>query len=886
MTQPVPKTTYLKDYMPPDYLIERVQLSFHLNEAETTIHSHLQIARNPQRGAHPRALVLDGQELRLGSLRLNGEFLAPDRYRVDEEQLTIPGVPPRCSLDITTHVRPQENTSLEGLYRSGDTFCTQCEAQGFRKITYFLDRPDVLSRYTTTITAERNRYPVLLSNGNRIAEGVAEGQRHWVTWEDPFPKPCYLFALVAGNLALTQDQFTTHSGKAVNLQIYVEQHNSEKCGHAMHSLKKAMRWDEETFNLEYDLDTYMIVAVDDFNMGAMENKGLNIFNSKYVLARPETATDADYAGIENVIGHEYFHNWTGNRITCRDWFQLSLKEGLTVFRDQLFSAAMSSGPVQRIREVRLLREYQFAEDAGPMAHPVRPDSYIEISNFYTMTVYNKGAEVIRMLDTLLGKTGFRHGLALYLRRHDGQAATTDDFVQAMEDATGSDLGQFRLWYSQAGTPVLTVTHDYDESARRYTLSVTQYCPPTAGQPHKEPMQIPLAIALLDQHGQELPLRFEGESTRSPATARVLSITRPQESFSFVGVTEEPTASLLRGFSAPAKLAAEFTDTQLAFLFANDTDPFNRWNAGQELATRLMLRLIATRREEWTKPAEPAFIAAVESILGDDTLDKALAAEALALPTEIHIANQMDVIDVAAIHEAREFLRLTLSRTLTTSFQLAYHANRSDPPYRYDPVLAGRRSLKNTCLAYLMLLNEPDSRALCVAQFQRADNMTDALGALAPLAHTDCSERPEALALFEQRWRDDPLVMDKWFSIQASSPLPQTVAEVKRLLEHPRFDLKNPNKVRALLGTFCHQNQVRFHQADGAGYRLVAACIRELDPLNPQVAARLLNAFSRWRRFDAGRQALMQYELEQILSLPKLSRDAYEIASKTVTAAEA
>ncbi|MFZ0256102.1 MAG: aminopeptidase N [Gammaproteobacteria bacterium] len=886
MTPLTPKTTYLKDYTPPEYLIERVDLSFHLNEAQTTVRSHLEIARNPQRGTHTQALVLDGQELRLSSLQLDGEPLAPDRYHVDEEQLTIPDVPPRFALDITTHIRPQENTSLEGLYRSGDTFCTQCEAQGFRKITYFLDRPDVLARYTTTITADRNRYPVLLSNGNRIAGGVSDGQRHWATWEDPFPKPCYLFALVAGNLVGTQDEFTTHSGKAVKLQIYVERHNSEKCGHAMRSLKKAMRWDEETFNLEYDLDTYMIVAVDDFNMGAMENKGLNVFNSKYVLARPETATDADYAGIENVIGHEYFHNWTGNRITCRDWFQLSLKEGLTVFRDQLFSAAMSSGPARRIREVRLLREYQFAEDAGPMAHPVRPDSYIEISNFYTLTVYNKGAEVIRMLNTLLGEKGFRRGLALYLCRHDGQAATTDDFVQAMEDATGTDLGQFRLWYSQAGTPVLTVVQSYDENARRYTLSVAQHCPSTAGQPHKKPIHIPLAVALLDHNGQELPLRFEGESALSRATTRILSITRQQESFSFVGVTEEPTASLLRGFSAPVNLAAEFTDAQLAFLFAHDTDPFNRWNAGQELATRLMLRLMATPREAWTKPAEPAFIAAVASILGDETLDKALAAEALALPTEIQIANQMDVIDVAAIHEAREFLRLTLSQSLKTPFQLTYHANRSDDPYRYDPVLAGRRSLKNTCLAYLMLLNEPDFRALCVAQFHRVDNMTDALGALAPLAHTDCPERQDALAQFEQRWQDDPLVMDKWFSIQASSPLPQTVIEVKRLLEHPRFDLKNPNKVRALIGTFCHHNQVRFHQVDGEGYRLVAECIRELDPLNPQVAARLLNAFSRWRRFDTHRQALMQYELEQIFNLPKLSRDTFEIASKTLMAAEA
>ncbi len=882
MTHSAPKTTYRKDYTPTDYLIEQVDLAFHLNDDQTTVHSRLEIKRNPQQSGQARPLVLDGRELSLGCLRLDGEPLAPNHYHVDDKRLTIPVVPPRFTLDVTTHIRPHENTSLEGLYRSGNTFCTQCEAQGFRKITYFLDRPDVLARFTTTISADRKRYPVLLSNGNLIDTGIADGDRHWAKWQDPFPKPCYLFALVAGKLVATEDEFTTFGGRTVKLKIYVEPHNSDKCDHAMRSLKKAMRWDEETFNLEYDLDTYIIVAVDDFNMGAMENKGLNIFNSKYVLANPEIATDADYEGIENVIGHEYFHNWTGNRVTCRDWFQLSLKEGLTVFRDQLFSAAASAGPAKRIRDIRLLREHQFAEDAGPMAHPVRPESYIEISNFYTATVYNKGAEVIRMLSTLLGVEGFRRGLSLYLRRHDGQAATTDDFVQAMEDATGADLGQFRLWYSQAGTPVLTAKHRFDAAQGRYTVSLAQQCPPTPGQPHKAPMHIPLAVALLDRHGQEVPLRLAGESAVATATTRILSVTQERQSFSFVGVTEQPVPSLLRGFSAPVKLAIELTDTQVAFLFANDTDAFNRWDAGQELATRVMRRRIATPTEEWPVPAALAFIAAAERILNHEALDKALAAEALALPTERQIGNHMDVIDVTAIHDARHLLQLTLAQTLNTELQAAYHANRATGPYRYQPALAAQRRLKNLCLDYLMLLNEPGVRALSMAQFDSADNMSDVLGALVPLAHTECPERCEALERFEQRWGDEPLAMDKWFAIQASSPLPHTLSEVKRLLEHPRFDFENPNKVRALLGNFCHHNQLRFHQLNGDGYQLLADCVRELDPLNPQVAARLLGAFAQWRRFDIPRQTLMQHQLETVLGLPKLSRDSYEIASKTLS----
>lgn len=881
MNQPAPKTSYLKDYTPPDYLIETVDLRFDLQVEETIVQSRLQVVRNPLRDAHHTPLVLNGRELVLRSLTLGGETLAPERYQVEEEQLTIYQVPERFTLEVETQIRPHENTSLEGLYQSQGNFCTQCEAEGFRKITYFLDRPDILARYTTTIIADRQRYPVLLSNGNPIARGLTPEQRHWVTWQDPFPKPCYLFALVAGDLACVEDQFTTCSGRMVKLQLFVERHNLDKCDHAMQSLKKAMRWDEEVFGLEYDLDIYMIVAVDDFNMGAMENKGLNIFNAKYVLAKPETATDADYAAIEGVIGHEYFHNWTGNRVTCRDWFQLSLKEGLTVFRDQMFSAAMSAGPVKRIRDVRVLREQQFPEDAGPMAHPVRPESYIEISNFYTPTVYNKGAEVIRMLHTLLGDTGFRRGLTRYLSRHDGQAATTDDFVRAMEDASGMELAQFRLWYSQAGTPVVEIKGTYDRDAKSYTLALKQSCPPTPGQLHKVPLHIPLALALLGSRGQELPLWVEGEAGAAVATEKVLSMTQEQQSITFTDVPKEPVPSLLRGFSAPVKLLAERSDDQLAFLLGHDTDSFNRWDAGQELASRLMLRLIDDQRSGRLRQLSTAFIEAVGTVLADPVLDRALVAELLTLPSETHMANQMDIIDVDAIHGTRQFVRRSLGQELKQRLLSAYHANHDRGLYHHHPLSAGRRNLKNVCLGYLMALDEPEVRALCVAQFDRANNMTDALGALAWLANTECPERHDMLARFEQRWRNDTLVMDKWFTIQAGSCLATSLEEVKALMTHPTFDLKNPNKVRALIGTFCHHNPVQFHRQDGEGYRFLADCVCQLDPLNPQVSARLLGAFSRWRRFDPHRQRLMCSELERVSQLPRLSRDSYEIVSKTL-----
>ncbi len=874
-----PKTVRLADYTAPPFLVDTVELHFELGEEHTSVRSRLQVRRNPAHPGEPGDLVLDGRELELVSVSLDGERLSQRRYREREESLAIVAPPAAFTLETEVRIRPQENTSLEGLYKSRGNFCTQCEAEGFRKITYFPDRPDVMARYSATIAGDRERYPVLLSNGNDVDRGVLDGSRHWVRWEDPFAKPSYLFALVAGDLACHADRFVTASGREVALRIYVEHHNADKCAHAMASLKRAMRWDEEVFGLEYDLDTFMIVAVDDFNMGAMENKGLNIFNSKYVLARPETATDQDYAAIEGVVAHEYFHNWTGNRITCRDWFQLSLKEGLTVFRDQEFSSDMSSRAVKRIQDARTLRTHQFAEDAGPMAHPVRPDSYIEISNFYTVTVYNKGAEVIRMIHTLLGAEGFRRGMALYIERHDGQAVTTEDFVCAMEDATGTDLTQFRRWYTQAGTPTVNVEGDYDADTRTFTLNLRQSCPPTPDQPDKAPFHVPLRVALVDREGRNLALQPEGEPSL-PGDEVVLSLRERAETFRFKEVAERPVVSVARGFSAPIRVAINRNDEELAFLAGHDTDSFNRWDAMQEYASQILLRAVAAGGDlEATLP--DAFLRAFERTLLHADLDKALVAQALSLPAETYLANRMEVIDPQAIHDAHRTLRAALARALGPQLRRVYRANLSNEAYRFDSESAGRRALKNLCLGYLMESGDADARSWCRSQFHQADNMTDTLAALGCLVNTPGPERSEAIDAFERRWRHDSLVLDKWFTLQAMSHLPDTLDTVVALTRHAAFDVRNPNKVRALVGAFCHGNQVRFHDAGGAGYRFVAERVIEIDPLNPQVAARLVGAFSRWRKFDLSRQAAMRGELERILAAPGLSKDTYEIASKTL-----
>ncbi|MEJ1378387.1 MAG: aminopeptidase N [Candidatus Sedimenticola sp. (ex Thyasira tokunagai)] len=873
MLHEIPKTIYLKDYLPPEYLVDRVDLHFDLGEKETRVASKLTMRRNPA-GRRGAALRLDGEQLDLLSLRLDGSDLGPECYRVDDEGLTVYRVPERFTLESEVRIKPQENTALEGLYKSGGMFCTQCEAEGFRKITWYLDRPDVMSRFTTTIVADRQRYPVLLSNGNPLEQQLLDDGRHLARWEDPFAKPAYLFALVAGDLRSIEDQFSTASGRDVALRIYVEPENIDKCDHAMASLKNAMNWDEEHYGCEYDLDIYMIVAVNDFNMGAMENKGLNIFNSKYVLARPDTATDSDFQGIEGVIAHEYFHNWTGNRITCRDWFQLSLKEGLTVFRDQEFSADMGSRGVKRIEDVRMLRAHQFAEDASPMAHPVRPDSYMEINNFYTLTVYEKGAEVVRMQHNLLGEADYRKATDLYFQRHDGQAVTTDDFVACMAEAGERDLQQFKRWYSQAGTPELEVGGNYDEQSQRYTLTVKQSCPSTPGLQQKAPLHMPLAVGLLDEEGCDIPLQLEGESAPQ-GTTRMLELRQTVEQFTFTGLIQSPVPSLLRGFSAPVKLHFDYSDRELMFLMSHDSDGFNRWDAAQTLTQRIVLGRVT--EPESSLPEE--FIDAFRAALTGASSDEALLAEVLTLPAESYLGEQMTVVDVEGIHQARETLKRELAVELHKELLQRYQAGRVQEEYRLDHVSMARRSLTNLCLDYLMQLDDPEIRLLAVKQYHGAGNMTDAMAAISQLVDRPADDSTVLLEDFYNRWKHDPLVLDKWFTLQAVSSRSDALEQVKGLMAHPDFSITNPNRVRALIGVFCSANPVRFHSVDGAGYAFLADRVLELDPLNPQVASRMLRIMARWRRYDEGRQSLMKAQLQRIADSDGLSKDVYEIASK-------
>ncbi len=856
-----PKTIRLEDYTPPRYWVDNVNLRFELGEDETRVVSELALRRNDSM-AGPNELELLGEQLRLGQLHVDGHELADTDYVIDAERLLIRDVPAQFTLRVETFIRPQDNTSLEGLYQSSGNFCTQCEAEGFRKITYYLDRPDVMARFTTTIVADKSRYPVLLSNGNPTAEGELDNGQHWVTWEDPFKKPSYLFALVAGQLECISDHFTTCSGRDVELRIYVEKHNVDKCEHAMRSLKNAMTWDEQVYGREYDLDIYMIVAVDDFNMGAMENKGLNVFNSKFVLAKPETATDVDYVNIEGVIGHEYFHNWSGNRVTCRDWFQLTLKEGLTVFRDQQFTADMTSATVKRIDDVNVLRTRQFVEDAGPMSHPIQPDSYVEINNFYTVTVYNKGAEIIRMIHTLLGPSGYRKGMDLYFERHDGEAATTEDFLRAMEDATGKDLAQFRYWYHQAGTPSLEVKGDYDAAAQIYRMHVRQLF-----QPGQKPFHIPLAVSLIDESGHDID-----------GTEQVLDITQTEQVFEFRQIGSEPIPSVLRNFSAPVKLSLDLTDQQLAFLMAHDSDEFNRWNSAQQLAVNIILRLMADLNRGIELRMDDAFVESCRQVLLNSQLDKALAARVLTLPSEDYLAELMDVVDVDAIHHVREFCRLQLAQQLQDELMTVYQANQSNE-YEVTAEAMGQRSLKNVCLAYLMTLNTQVMRDLAMSQYQNAQNMTDQISALRALTHTECAERGEVLASFYEQWKDDALVIDKWFIAQATAALADTPSRIRQLLEHEAFDIRVPNRVRALIGAFSQSNPLCFHDASGDGYRILADIVMQLNALNPQIAARLSLPLIQWRRYDASRQILMKQQLKRLSELPDLAQDVYEIVSR-------
>ncbi|MGI9494020.1 MAG: aminopeptidase N, partial [Geminicoccaceae bacterium] len=721
-----PTTKFLKDYRPPDYLIDTVFLDFQLGEANTEVEARLSIRRNPDAGNGHAPLVLDGEDLTLLAICINGQRLPEPSYAVDAESLTIHEVPDRFSLEIITRIQPEKNTALEGLYVSNHIFCTQCEAEGFRKITYFLDRPDVMARYRTRIEADKTAYPILLSNGNKVASGDRPNGRHYAIWEDPFPKPAYLFALVAGDLAVLEDTFVTKSGRDVSLQIYAEPAQIDKCGHAMEALKLSMRWDEERFGLEYDLDQFMIAAISDFNMGAMENKGLNVFNTKYVLAKPETATDADYHGIERVIAHEYFHNWTGNRITCRDWFQLSLKEGLTVFRDQEFTADVHSRAVKRIEDAKGLRAHQFIEDSGPLAHPVRPDSYVEINNFYTTTVYEKGAEVVRMIHTLIGEDAFQRGMKIYVERHDGQAVTCEDFVAAMEAGSGRDLTAFRRWYSQAGTPRLEVSDSFDEESRQYRLTVRQTTPPTPMQNEKGPQHVPLAVGLLDADGNDLPLTLEGER-EAGGTTRVLELTEPETTFTFTGLEKKPVPSVLRGFSAPVILDDGADPERLRFLMAHDSDSFVRWDAGQTYAAGLILEGVAGDEQAL------GLVDAFRAILSDKSLDQAFIAQVLTLPAESYVAQKMDPIDVDHIHQSRRFLRVSLGQNLEEPWLELYRRLQTNEPYRFDGPAMAHRSLKNLAIAYLMAAECEEGRAHCLAQFEHGDNMTDVLAALALLA---------------------------------------------------------------------------------------------------------------------------------------------------------
>lgn len=879
-----PQMIYLKDYQAPDYLIDETHLTFELFEDHALVHAQLVMRRNPARGAGLPALALDGQQLELLSVSLDDIELAAEDYQLSDSHLILHPTSEQFVVDTSVRIHPESNTALEGLYKSGGMFCTQCEAEGFRKITYYLDRPDVMSKFTTTVVAEQHSYPILLSNGNPIASGPDEDGRHWATWEDPFMKPAYLFALVAGDLWCVEDTFTTMSERSVALRIYVEPENVDKCQHAMTSLKKSMRWDEETYGREYDLDIFMIVAVNDFNMGAMENKGLNIFNSSAVLARAETATDAAHQRVEAIVAHEYFHNWSGNRVTCRDWFQLSLKEGFTVFRDSEFSADMNSRTVKRIQDVAYLRTHQFAEDAGPMAHAVRPESFIEISNFYTLTVYEKGSEVVRMIHTLLGAEGFRKGSDLYFERHDGQAVTCDDFIKAMEDANGADLSQFKRWYSQAGTPRLAVSEHYDAQQHSYSLTFAQSCPETPDKVEKLPFVIPVELGLLDARGGEIALQLAGEAAAS-GTSRVLSVTEAEQTFTFVGVNEKPLPSLLRGFSAPVKLSFDYSRDQLMFLMQHDSDGFNRWDAGQQLSVQVLQELIGQHQRGEALVMDQRLVEALRTVLGNDQLDQAMVAEMLSLPGEAYLTEISDVADVEAIHAAREFARKQLADSLFDALWARYQANREvskATPYVAEAEHFARRALQNIALSYLMLSGKPQVLAAALEQFEHSDNMTERLTALAVLVNSPYeSEKAAALASFAEQFKDNPLVMDQWFSVQAGSTLPGGLQRVRELMEHPAFTIKNPNKVRALVGAFAGQNLINFHAADGSGYRFLADLVIELNGFNPQIASRQLAPLTRWRKYDAARQALMKAELERIRSSGELSSDVFEVVSKSL-----
>ena len=881
------KTVYLRDYRPPAYLIDETHLTVQLFEDRTLVQSRLLMRRNPEASAASgRELVLDGANMELLGIAIDGKALGAGDFSIDGETLTIMEAPEQFTLTCETLIRPQDNTTLEGLYKSRRMFCTQCEAEGFRKITYYLDRPDVLSSFTTRIEADKTSYPVLLSNGNKIDGGELDDGRHWATWQDPFKKPSYLFALVAGDLKAVDDTYRTCSGRDIQLRIFVEEKDLDKCDFAMGALKRAMQWDEEVYGREYDLDIFMIVAVDDFNMGAMENKGLNIFNSSCVLAKPATSTDQAFQRIESIVGHEYFHNWSGNRVTCRDWFQLSLKEGFTVFRDSEFSADMGSRAVNRIEDVSMLRTAQFAEDASPMAHSVRPESYMEISNFYTVTIYEKGAEIVRMQANLLGPETFRRGTDRYFDKFDGMAVTTEDFVSTMEEVSGLDLQQFRRWYSQAGTPRLECSGRFDAGAQTFTLTVSQSCPPTLGQAVKEPFYIPLRVGLLDTSGKPMTLHVDGHD---PARDVVLHLSKSTQDFVFKQVAAQPVPALLRGFSAPVKLTYPYTRDELMLLMQHEEDGFVRWEACQQLALQIMEDLMQARAAGRTRVVDArlvdAFDSLLQAVLTDTTLDKAMVAHLLVLPSEAYLAELATEVDVDGIHEVRELLRHYLAEQLEDRFLAVYESCLSDAAYVYTAAEVARRSLQNTVLNYLACLDKPHHWQLVRAQYDKANNMTDSSAALRALVNnpTPGSQalREELVAHFYDQWQHETLVVEQWFLMQSAAMVPDNLPQVRKLMAHPAFDIRNPNKVRSVIGAFCFNNAVSFHKLDGSGYEFLADQVITLNGINPQIASRLLTPLTRWRKYGRERQDLMQTALRRILAAPNLSPDVYEVVSKSL-----
>tara|TARA_R110002073_G_scaffold5521_3_gene33949 strand:+ start:1905 stop:4553 length:2649 start_codon:yes stop_codon:yes gene_type:complete len=872
---------HLKDYTPPAFNIESLALTFKLYEDGATVIARQKLSKE---SAEVQGLVLDGEALELRSLKIDGRELNKTEYQIESESLTIKSVPQSFILECETWIKPQENKCLEGLYKSSIMFCTQCEAEGFRRITYYLDRPDVMTLFTTRIEADKALYPNLLSNGNLIEQGDISERRHFAVWSDPFPKPCYLFALVAGDLHCQEDVFTTLSGKKVDLKIFVDHKNSDKCAYALDSLKRAMKWDEDVYGREYDLDIFMIVAVDDFNMGAMENKGLNIFNSSCVLAKPETTTDNACLNIEAIVAHEYFHNWSGNRVTCRDWFQLSLKEGFTVFRDSMFSADMNSSVVKRIEDVNMLRTAQFAEDAGPMSHPVRPASYMEISNFYTLTVYEKGAEVVRMLHTLLGAEQFRAGSDLYFDRHDGQAVTTEDFVSAMEDVSGRDLSQFNYWYDQAGTPEVSASADYNQTTKEYRLSFKQSCPPSPGQAEKQAFLIPIRLGLLDDNGDAIAL-----SPADGQTDYLFELIDEQESIVFENIESEPVPSLLRGFSAPVKLTFDYSDEQLLFLMQYDGDGFNRWDAGQTLSVRILQRLIDAIKNNQKLNLSMSYIEAFRKILTDPLIDKAMLCKMLILPAESYLVQLSQEADIDAIHQAREFVRSALAKHLSKELFNLYECNaqyHGSQPLSFDAM--SQRALKNAVLSLLgAVADQGDEisqryQSLAEAQFTNGENMTDVFAALSVLVNSGHKKLADsALARFYAKWKGDAQVLEQWFSVQSASANYSDLSHIETLMALPDFDLTNPNKVRSVVGAFCNQNLVRFHRKDGEGYRFLADVILKLDALNPQIASRLMTPLTRWKKYDKERQTLLKLQLERIQSSKSLSKDVREVVGKSL-----